>query len=115
MWAAGEGIMTARAISMLQRALSANDPDQVRSEIRAAIAELRQPAGTFNSVSITAPLEKAVAAFPSAAAAAAAWGVSRQVLHAVRNGDRPCPPAILRAIGMEKLAAGRTIYREIAE
>jgi hypothetical protein len=105
--------MTARAIEMLNRALQANDPDMVRSEIRAAIAELRQPIGTYNSVSITAPLEKAVKAFPSAAAAAAAWGVSRQVLHAVRNGDRPCPPRILAALGLEKVPSGRRLYREV--
>lgn len=105
--------MTSRAIAMLERALSANDPDLIRSEIQSAIAELRQPSGTYNSVSITAPLEKAVKAFPSAAAAAAAWGVSRQVLHAVRNGDRPCPPSILAAIGMEKVPSGRRLYREL--
>lgn len=46
-------------------------------------------------------------------AAAGAWGVPRQTLFAVVNGDRPCPPRILAALGLEKVPSGRRLYREL--
>lgn len=41
------------------------------------------------------------------------FGVSKQTSHAVVNGDRPCPLAILRHFGLERVPRGRELYREV--
>ncbi|MBJ6986046.1 AAA family ATPase [Devosia sp. MC521] len=48
----------------------------------------------------------------TAAAAARAWGVTRQTVYAAQAGPKPCPPAILRAIGLRRVT-GRRLYQEV--
>lgn len=83
--------MTTSAIQHLERAAQLDDIGMMKLEIAAALGSLKQQPKTYNLATITAPLERAVARFPSAAAAA----------------------GILHGIGMERVPAGITLYREI--
>lgn len=105
--------MSASAIQHLERAAQLDDIDTMRFEIRAALGSLKQQPSVLNDLDVHARIEAKVRAFDSAAQAAIAMGVPKQTLHAVRNGDRPPPPAILRALGLQRVPSGRTLYREI--
>lgn len=107
--------MTNRAIRALERAATLDDIDSMRVEIAAALNALKQQPSIYNDLTLHPRLMREIAKFPSAAAAAKAWGVTRQTLHAAVNGtgDKPVPPAILRHIGLERLPNGLRQYREI--
>jgi len=68
---------------------------------------------THNELQVHRRIMDNVKAFGSARAAARAWDVKPQTLHCVLNGDRPCPPAILKHLGLKRIPAGRTLYREV--
>jgi hypothetical protein len=105
--------MSTSAIAALERALQADDINAVRFEIMSALGSLRQQPGVVHDLQLHARIEREIRKFDSAAAAARAWGVPKQTLHAVRCGERPCPGVILRAIGLRRLPAGRALYQEI--
>lgn len=68
---------------------------------------------TINDLQLHARLAKAIKEHGSMSAAARAWGVKRQTVFGVMNDDTACPPAILRHLGLKRVPAGRTLYREI--
>lgn len=107
--------MTTAAIKALERAATLDDIDSMRVEIAAALNALKQQPAIYNDVTLHPRLMREIAKFPSAAAAAKAWGISRQTLHAAVNGtsDKPVPPSILRNIGLERVPIGLRQYREI--
>lgn len=118
--------MTTTAIKALERALHEidgiqnakwGDPDfeGLRVDIKTALQSLRQQPAIYNDVTLHPKLMREIAKFPTAAAAAKAWGISRQTLHAAVNGagGKPVPPSILRNIGLERVPNGRRQYREI--
>lgn len=88
-------------------------------EIRTAIQDLDARAygsnaiPTINSLQLHARLSKAIKEHGSMSAAARAWGVKRQTVFGVMNGDTACPPAILRHLGLKRIPAGRVLYREV--
>lgn len=107
--------MSQTAIRALERAITLDDIDSVRVEIAAALNTLKQQPTVYNDLTLHPRLMREIAKFPSAAAAAKAWGVTRQTLHAAVTGagGKPVPPAILRKIGLERVPAGVRQYREI--
>ena len=107
--------MSQSAIRALERAASSSDIDSMRVEINAALNALKQQPSVYNDLTLHPRLMREIAKFPSAAAAAKAWGISRQTLHAAVTGagGKPVPPAILRKIGLERVPNGLRQYREI--
>ncbi|WEJ32739.1 hypothetical protein [Devosia sp. SD17-2] len=113
--------MTSTTVASLERALeiaghvadSGTDVRDLQHEIRSALNSLRQGPPVINDLQLHARLNREIAKHGSMSKAAADWGVPRQTLHAVVNGDRPCPPVILAAIGLRRLPAGRALYREL--
>lgn len=105
--------MSAAAIAALERASQADDIETIKPEIRAALGSLKQQPPVLHELDVHRLIEAKVRGFDSAAQAAIAMGVPKQTLHAVRNGERSPPPAILRALGLQRVPAGRTLYREI--
>lgn len=49
----------------------------------------------------------------NAAKAARAWGRSRHSLHRFSNGETPCLPQVLEAIGLRRKTSGRDLYEEV--
>lgn len=88
------------------------DIDALRAELNIALASLSQGPVVYDDLSLHARLNREVAKFGTAAAAARSWGVTRQTVHAALAGPKPCPPAILRAIGIRRVS-GRRLYTEV--
>lgn len=118
--------MSTTAIKALERALHEIDGIQnakwgdtdfegLRVDIKTALDSLRQQPAIYNDLTLHPKLLKEIAKFPTAAAAAKAWGISRQTLHAALTGagGKPVPPSILRNIGLERVPNGLRQYREI--
>lgn len=107
--------MSQTAIRALERAAVSDDIDSMRVEIASALNALKQQPSVYNDLTLHPRLMREIAKFPTAAAAAKAWGISRQTLHAAVNGtgDKPVPPSILRHIGLERVPNGLRQYREI--
>ena len=105
--------MSQTAIKALERAANLDDIDSMRVEIAAALNALKQQPSVYNDLTLHPRLMREIAKSPSAAAAAKAWGVTRQTLFAAANGDKPVPPSILRHIGLERVPHGLRQYREI--
>lgn len=91
----------------------------VPPDIRTAILDLdaraygRNEPDLINDLQLHARLSKAIKAAGSMSSAARLWGVKRQTVHATLNGDMSCPPAILKHLGLKRIPAGRTLYREV--
>lgn len=105
--------MSQSAIQALERALKCTDMAMMTLEIMSALGSLKQQPGVIDDAKLHFKIETYVAKFDSAAQAAKALGVHKQTLHAVRHGFIACPPSILSALGLVKLPAGRTLYREV--
>lgn len=107
--------MATTAIRALERAVTASDIDSMKLEIASALNALKQQPVVYNDLTLHPKLMREIAKFPTAAAAAKAWGISRQTLHAAVTGagGKPVPPAILRHIGLERVPNGLRQYREI--
>lgn len=113
--------MSQIAIASLTRALEitghiadlGTDVRDLQHDIRTALDSLRQQQPLLHDLDVHRKLMKAIGRFDSMSAAAAAWGVPRQTLFAVVNGDRPAPPRVLAALGLEKVPSGRRLYREV--
>jgi hypothetical protein len=112
--------MTTVAVTHLRSALEAIniaghpldlDIDQLRRDVSMALAAIQQQPGVFDDIGLHARLRREIEKHGSMAAAARAWGIDRQVVVAVMNADRACPPSILAAIGMVRVGQ-RRLYRE---
>lgn len=66
----------------------------------------------YDDITLHARLNREIAKHGTAAAAARAWGVTRQTVYAAQAGPKPCAPAILRAIGLRRVT-GRRLYTEV--
>ncbi len=84
----------------------------IRAAIAQALGSLRQQPGFIDDIGLHARLNREIAKHGSQAAAARAWGLSRQELHAALSGTRPVPPRILSAIGLRRVGQ-RSLYREV--
>ena len=67
----------------------------------------------LNELQVHARLTAAIKAAGSMSALARQMGIRKQTLHAVLNGDRPTPPAVLRHLRLRRIPAGRTLYTTI--
>lgn len=112
--------MTTAAVSHLRSALEAIDIaghpvdldiDQLRHDVAMALAAIQQQPGVIDDIGLHARLRREIEKHGSMAAAARAWGIDRQIVFAVMNADRACPPSILAAIGMVRVGQ-RRLYRE---
>jgi hypothetical protein len=107
--------MTTAAIATLERALQLDDIAEIRAGIAQALGSLRQSPRVLNGPEVSGMVNRAIRTQfdGNAAAAARAWGTSRQSLFSFLAGERPCPPPVLRAIGLRRKRAGRDLYEEV--
>lgn len=83
----------------------------MRAEIRRGLTSLRQQPNVLDDITLHTRLNREIPNRGSIAATAKAWGVAQQTVFCVLNGDRPCPPAILRHLGLRR--STRRLYSEI--
>jgi len=103
--------MSRTAITALEKALKLDDLDAVRAEISRGLASLQQQPDVLDDFTLHARMNREIAKHGSLGAAAKAWGVTKQTIFCVLNADRPCPPAILRHLGLRRSV--KRIYSEI--
>jgi len=85
----------------------------VRQSVEDAILRLaggNRP--TFDELTVHARLEKFVKKHGSGIKAAKALGLGKSFMSDMRNGIRPVPDAVLRAVGIEKVRS-RNLFRDL--
>jgi len=116
--------MTTVAVTHLRSALEAIniaghpldlDMDQLRHDVSMALAAIQQQPGVLNAAEVSGLVNNAIRSKfdGNMTAAARAWGLPKQSVHAFLNGDRCCPPAVLDALGLRKRTAGRDLYEQV--